>query len=141
LVFNNPNTYFQIFLPSFSKNKALFAKLFQRFLCPFRGFSAGYEGKRAVFDFWGVFQIFQLGALCPGMGFRFRAKRNRFASEIAWFSKPLISLRSQMSGFRGFERYQGVERFAKRFFIFLRARPANGRCRRGGSGNAEVSFG
>ena len=47
-----------------------------------------------------------------------QTKRNRFAREIQGFAKSLIFLRPENAGFRGFEAFQGVMRFAKRFFEF-----------------------
>jgi len=47
-----------------------------------------------------------------------KTKRNRFASEIPCFAKPLISLCSQNAEFRGFEGFQRLKRFAKRFLEF-----------------------
>jgi hypothetical protein len=47
-----------------------------------------------------------------------KTKGKRFAGEIGRFAKRLILLGPEIAGFRGFERYQGVERFAKRFFEF-----------------------
>jgi hypothetical protein len=52
-----------------------------------------------------------------------KTKRNRFASEIVCFAKPLNSLGSKIARFRGFERFQRLRRFAKRFFAFSIAKP------------------
>jgi len=47
-----------------------------------------------------------------------KTKRNRFAREILSIAKPLISLSPTKAEFRGFEPFQGLMRFAKRFFEF-----------------------
>ena len=47
-----------------------------------------------------------------------KTKRIRFASEIVGVAKSLTSLRSEIAEFRGFQPFQGVGRFAKRFFEF-----------------------